>query len=87
MRAAPLLFLAFFLACFLSCTSDQVSSRSYKGHEDDTDANNLVGAYPLLVGTRLDDCQTCHSGTIEDGRLAGSACDNCHDSHPSRDRA
>ncbi|MCJ7626897.1 MAG: hypothetical protein MUO50_00790 [Longimicrobiales bacterium] len=74
MRAAPLLF----LAMVLSCTSDQVSSRSYKGHEDDTDANNLVGSYPFLVGTRLDDCQTCHSGTIEDGRPAGSSCDNCH---------
>jgi hypothetical protein len=58
---------------------DQVSSRSYKGHEDDTDANNLVGVYPSLVGTRLDDCQTCHSGKIEDGKLAGSSCDNCHD--------
>ncbi len=60
-------------------TGDQLSSRSYKGHEDDTDANNLVAAYPSLVGTRLDDCQTCHSGKMVDGVLAGSSCDSCHD--------
>jgi hypothetical protein len=74
------------LSICLSCnpdeprmTGDQVSSRSYKGHEDDSDANNLVAAYPSLVGTRLDDCQSCHSGTIVDGVLAGSSCDHCHD--------
>lgn len=55
------------------------SSRSYKGHEDDTDINNLVAAYPALTGTRLDDCQTCHTGTIEDGRLVRNSCDHCHD--------
>jgi hypothetical protein len=58
---------------------ESVSSRSYKGHEDDTDSNNLVAVYPALVGTRLDDCQTCHTGRIEDGKLAGSSCDHCHD--------
>jgi hypothetical protein len=58
---------------------DPVSSRSYRGHEDDTDADNLVTVYPALVGTRLDDCQTCHTGRIEQGRLAGSSCDHCHD--------
>lgn len=57
---------------------EQISSRSYKGHEDDMDANNLVNIYPSIVGTRLDDCQTCHSGTIEEGKLVGNACDNCH---------
>ena len=60
-------------------TEEPVSSRSYKGHENDLDANNLVGAYPALVGTRLDDCQTCHAGRMEEGRLAGSSCDHCHD--------
>jgi hypothetical protein len=82
MRAVTLLL----LGCLVSCgyggseqVEDRVSSRSYKGHEDDTDADNLVGVYPSIVGTRLDDCQTCHSGKIEDGKLAGSACDNCHD--------
>lgn len=74
------------LSLCLSCgrdgprtAGDQLSSRSYKGHEDDTDANNLVAVYPSLVGTRLDDCQTCHSGTMVDGVLAGSSCDHCHD--------
>jgi hypothetical protein len=43
------------------------------------DAENLVTIYPSIVGTRQDDCQTCHTGKIEDGRLAGSACDYCHD--------
>ena len=77
-----MLFLGLFPGCSLADseeTEDRVSSRSYKGHEDDTDANNLVGVYPSILGTRLDDCQTCHSGKIEDGRLAGSSCDNCHD--------
>jgi hypothetical protein len=58
---------------------ESVSSRSYSGHENDLDANNLAGAYPFLVGTRLDDCQTCHSGRMEEGRLVGSSCDYCHD--------
>jgi hypothetical protein len=75
MRALALVF----LSVLLGCTADQVSSRSYKGHENDVDADNLVGAYPSLVGTRLDDCQTCHTGRIEEGRLAGSSCDHCHD--------
>ncbi len=43
-------------------TSLYVSSRAYKGHEADVDMNNLVNVYPSLVGTRLDDCQTCHKG-------------------------
>jgi len=70
----------------LSCSSDggqdtpePISSRSYQGHENDLDTNNLVGAYPALVGTRLDDCQTCHAGRVEEGRLVGSAWDHCHD--------
>lgn len=75
MRAMALLF----LSVLLGCTGAPPSSRSYKGHENDADADNLVGAYPFLVGTRLDDCQTCHEGRIEDGRLAGSACDHCHE--------
>jgi hypothetical protein len=58
--------------------ADQVSSRSYKGHEDDVDANNLVSVYPSIVGTRLDDCHTCHVGEIEEEAVASNACDNCH---------
>ena len=70
----------------LSCSGEspeegegEGSSRSYKGHQNDMDSNNLVGVIPSLVGTRLDDCQTCHSGKIEGGRLVGSSCDNCHE--------
>lgn len=79
------LFLIIPIGMFIGCGDDddeleeQVSSRSYKGHEDDMDANNLVSVYPSIVGTRLDDCQTCHSGKIEEGQLVASSCDNCHD--------
>ena len=38
---------------------EQISSRSYKGHEDDMDANNLVNIYPSIVGTRLDERYAC----------------------------
>jgi hypothetical protein len=70
------------LVCLcLSCAhlEDKISSRSYKGHENDIDVNNLVSVYPSLVGTRLDDRQTCHAGGIEDGKLVSSSYDNCHD--------
>lgn len=56
----------------------RVSSRSYKGHENEIDTDNLAHAYPSLIGTRLDDCHTCHSGTIQGGELSGNACDHCH---------
>jgi hypothetical protein len=77
MRTLAFLSVLVLLGC--GHAEDRVSSRSYQGHENDIDANNLVSAYPSLVGTRLDDCQTCHSGRIEDGKLVGSSCDNCHD--------
>lgn len=61
---------------------DKVSSRSYKGHESDKDANNFVSVYPASVGTRLDDCQTCHGGgTFTDSKgdsTFKNACDHCH---------
>lgn len=57
----------------------RVSSRSYKGHEYEIDTDHLAHAYPSLIGTRLDDCHTCHSGRIQDGELSGNACDHCHD--------
>jgi hypothetical protein len=38
------------------------SSRAYKGHEGDVDMNRFVSVYPFVRGTRLDDCQTCHTG-------------------------
>lgn len=38
------------------------SSRAYKGHEGDIDMNLFAYTYPAIIGTRLDDCQTCHTG-------------------------
>ena len=62
-----------------------VSSRAYKGHENDLDINHFVNAWPATVGTRLDDCQTCHTGgtftwmqgdTLKTASM--NACDFCH---------
>jgi len=57
-------------------------SRSYRGHANDRDATNLVAAYPSLIGTRLDDCATCHrAGEVRDARarsVTRSACAYCH---------
>jgi len=66
------------------------SSRAYKGHENDQDITYFVNAYGATQGTRLDDCQTCHTGaqyTYLSGTATKSlfknACDNCHlISHP-----
>jgi hypothetical protein len=58
------------------------SSRAYKGHASDADANNFVSAYPNAVGTRLDDCQTCHTnGTVKDADgddVDANPCSYCH---------
>ncbi len=61
------------------------SSRAYKGHASDRDINNFVQVYPETVGTRLDDCQTCHAGgeiTITENKTTETewknACDYCH---------
>ncbi len=83
--------LALCLCVALPACSDEaaeeplVSSRAYKGHESDKDANNLVTVYPAALGTRLDDCQTCHKGasfTYDKGGKPAStfknACDYCH---------
>jgi len=40
--------------------TDAVRSLSYRGHEDEEDTARLAAVYPAIVGTRLDDCQTCH---------------------------
>ncbi len=56
-----------------------ISSRAYKGHENDVDINNLCRVYNSIVGTKLDDCSTCHIGEMEDGVQVGNACDWCHD--------
>ncbi|MFO8055927.1 MAG: GEGP motif-containing diheme protein [bacterium] len=65
------------------------SSRAYKGHASDRDINNFVQVYPHTVGTRLDDCQTCHTGgeitvTETEGNTTEvetewkNSCDYCH---------
>ena len=68
-----------------SSSSQEVSSRAYKGHESDLDANNFVSVYQDTIGTRLDDCHTCHKGdsfTYGDGPEPRSvyvnSCDYCH---------
>ena len=64
-----------------------VSSHSYKGHASDADINNFVQVYPRVVGKRLDDCQTCHTGgtvmtTPKPGQgdvaVYKNPCDWCH---------
>jgi hypothetical protein len=62
-----------------------VTSRAYRGHANDADQVNLVGAHPNVAGTRLDDCQTCHRGatfTAGSGErsrtVTRNACDFCH---------
>jgi len=59
---------------------DPVSSRAYKGHENDKDANNFARVYPAIVGTRLDDCQTCHRAGVEgtDTQRVYNTCEYCH---------
>ena len=59
-----------------------MSSRSYQGHATDADINAFVRNYQHTVGTRLDDCQTCHKGAIvhddELGEVRANPCDFCH---------
>jgi hypothetical protein len=56
------------------------SSRAYRGHETDLDANNFANTYPSIIGTRLDDCQTCHRAGIDgtDTAQVYNACEYCH---------
>ena len=70
-------------ACSSGSDSDRtelVSSRSYSGHTTDADADNLVNVYPETVGTRLDDCKTCHRAGVEgtDTEKIYNVCDYCH---------
>ncbi|HQP37627.1 MAG TPA: hypothetical protein PLI95_20725 [Polyangiaceae bacterium] len=62
-------------------SSPQTSSRSYKGHENDKDSNAFVTVYRNTLGTRLDDCRTCHKGgefTSGGAKITQNACDFCH---------
>ncbi len=58
------------------------SSLSYQGHENENDTDALAAVYPGLIGTRLDDCQTCHTGgtvTYNDSKTAELyPCTYCH---------
>ena len=80
-----LLLLAALAGCSTDGDEDHISSRAYKGHESDADMNNFVSIYPDTIGTRLDDCQTCHKGDTftydKGGQIASvfkNACDYCH---------
>ena len=57
-----------------------VESRAYVGHENDRDIQNFIQFYPRAVGTRLDDCQTCHRGGTAgtDTEREFSPCGYCH---------
>ena len=59
---------------------EKVKSRAYVGHENDRDVQNLVRQYPKAVGTRLDDCQTCHRSGVTgtDTEREYSPCGYCH---------
>jgi len=63
-----------------NAAQSKVQSRAYVGHENDRDVQNFVAHYPMTVGTRLDDCQTCHrsgpAGT--DTERVYSPCGYCH---------
>ena len=73
--------LVLLMGLLINCSNDDPlapdeirSSRSYQGHASDTDINNFVRAYTHTVGTRLDDCQTCHRGgevTSDRGQVTG----------------
>ncbi len=57
------------------------SSRSYKGHENDTDMTYFINMNGNAWATRLDDCQTCHRGgelTLDGKAVFKNACDTCH---------
>jgi len=61
-------------------TQKLIKSRAYVGHENDRDVQNFVQQYPKTVGTRLDDCQTCHRSGLAgtDTEREYSPCGYCH---------
>ena len=62
---------------------------AYKGHGNDSDVNALLTAYPVLKGTAMDSCATCHrSGEVPELDHPGKKrrenhCDYCHIVHVS----
>ncbi|RPI76858.1 MAG: hypothetical protein EHM45_11480 [Desulfobacteraceae bacterium] len=74
-----LIFTIFYV--FSSLSDPQVvSSRAYSGHTNDADANHFVQTFQKTVGTRLDDCQTCHRAGVAgtDTEKEYNACGYCH---------
>jgi hypothetical protein len=65
---------------YASAAQPKVQSRAYVGHESDKDIHNFISQYPKAVGTRLDDCQTCHRSGIAgtDTEREYSPCGYCH---------
>jgi hypothetical protein len=68
--------------CWLvsAVSAEKVQFRAYAGHENDQDIKNFIGQYPKAMGTRLDDCQTCHRSGIAgtDTEREYSPCGYCH---------
>ncbi len=62
--------------------ASQHSSMAYKGHENERDSHNMAHAYPAIIGTRIDDCRTCHRGgtvTYAGGKSTRlNPCSYCH---------
>jgi len=86
-KALPPLALAIFLALAAGFVlagagpgQDAVSSRAYRGHENDADMKGFIARYPAASGSRLDDCQTCHRGGVRgtDTEREVSPCSYCH---------
>ena len=67
-------------AMVASAGQEAARSRAYVGHENDSDMKGLVQYYPAAIGTRLDDCQTCHRGGVRgtDTEREVSPCGYCH---------
>jgi hypothetical protein len=68
------------LAWMTFAQTPKVASRAYVGHQNDRDMQNFIRRYPKAVGTRLDDCQTCHRAGVEgtDTAREYSPCGYCH---------
>jgi len=55
---------------------------AYRGHANDEDMNAVLAVYPVLKGTPVDSCATCHRrGEVKDaagGLRSENHCDYCH---------
>ncbi|MGD0483414.1 MAG: GEGP motif-containing diheme protein [Gemmatimonadales bacterium] len=74
------------LALPAACLAQQgagASSRAYRGHAGEHDLATFVSVYRRAIGSRLDDCQTCHRGGAFTEAASGrtvtkNPCDYCH---------